>query len=164
MCLLVGRLGHVGEQVIQQLGDPDSMFGRQRIELVLSQAIEIGDERIGFRRIDLVDHKKDGFVCPAQRPHDFFIRRGESCPGIEDEDQNIRLGNGELGLLPDQIQHALVGRGIKSSGIDQAKLPITIGAVGIVAISGHARHIVDDRRARAENPLNRVDLPTLGDR
>ena len=101
MCLLVGRLGHVGEQVIQQFCDPDSMFGRQRIELLLPQTIEIGDERIGFRCIDFVDHKKDGFVGPAQRPHDLFIRRGEPCSGIEDEDQEISLGDGELRLLPD---------------------------------------------------------------
>ena len=66
-------------------------------------------------------------------------------------------------LLADQVQHAFMGGGIKSAGIDQSKAAgITIGTVGIVAISGHARHIVDDRRARAENPVEQGRFADVG--
>jgi len=36
------------------------LCGGDRVELGLSQLIKIGNERLGFRRINLVDHVKDG--------------------------------------------------------------------------------------------------------
>jgi hypothetical protein len=39
----------VREEIVQQLGDADAMFGRQGIQLLLPEAIEIGDQRIGLR-------------------------------------------------------------------------------------------------------------------
>ena len=74
-----------------------------------------------------------------------MVLRHQSGPAVHEEDQNIRFGNGQLGLSFDQRQHAFRCRGFKPSGIDQAKRPVSVVRIGIVPVPGHARHIVDDR-------------------
>ena len=90
---------------VQQFCHARAMLRRDGIDLFDTQRIKVSDQRLGFWGVDFVGGRKHRLAGLSQEIHDFPIHRCQPVPSIQDENQRIRLFDGEPGLLANQPVH-----------------------------------------------------------
>jgi len=148
-----GREAQTWELVRLGLGDPhavSALHGRGT-----------GDLRLGGGAVDLVGHQQDRHLAAAQAGGDGGVLLGDPDGGVDHEQQEVGVGHGPLGLGDDAGLEA--GRlGLPAAGVDELEAPA--GPVGLVGdpVPGHARDLLGDGRAAAQDPVDQGRLADVG--
>ena len=138
---------------IEQFGHAEAMLRRDGIQLLHAKLIEVRNQRLHLRRINLVDGHQQRLRRPAQQADDFQVLRHQTGPAVHQQHQDIGFGNRQFGLAFDQGHHAFRGGRFQPSRIDKPKRPVPVIGLRIVPISCDARHVVDDRRFLSQNAV-----------
>ena len=105
----------------------------------------------GIKAIDLVDHQHHAPPAAPQVLGDGLIARGQAGPGIDQEEHAVGIGQGNLGLLADELGELAVRT--ESAGVDQhAGLAAQQGAA-VAPVAGQAGHVGDQGIPAAGEPI-----------
>src|SRR5204863_68310 len=80
---------------------------------------------------------------------------------LVDEVNPVGLGDGQPGLLLDGSFDRVAGRGLKPAGVyDHEPAAVPFG-LAVQPVTGRPRAVLDDRRARAEDPIEKRGLADI---
>ena len=131
------------------------MLGGNRIERIETERVKLVKIIGALPRIELVDRKKHRLARLAQQIDGHAIQGIESAFAVEQKYNDVGFRH----RAPTLSLHALVERApaarIQAAGIDDQIPPPGPQSLGIVAIAGHARHVVDNRFARADQTVEK---------
>ena len=94
---------------------------------------------------------------------------GGRGPGhrVDEEQDDVRLGDREMGLLLDARLDRIVGVELEPAGVDDDEPPAVPLGVAVQAVAGGPGAVLDDRRALAEEPVEQgalADIRSADDR
>ena len=144
---------HVAAAAAVHGGDHDRLAEperpqRQRVGLALGVVHLVGDEH-------------DRLARPAQHPGDRLVLVGGADPGVHHEQHRVGEADRDLRLLGHLGGQAL-RLGQPAAGVHQGELPAApVGVVGH-PVPGNTRHVLHDRLARAEDPVDQRGLADVG--
>lgn len=114
-------------------------------------------ETFGF-----IDEQHDRSISAAQMLRDADILRRQTGTGVGQEKNNVGLLNRKLGLPRHGLHNPFGAHGLKTARIHHDVRTGTDASLTVLAISGETRKICHDGISAAGEPIENVDLPTLG--
>ena len=129
-----------------------------RVRLLPAERVELGALELALLVVGLVDdddHRRRG---AAQDPRRLEVRRGRAGRRVDDEQDDVGLGDGEPGLLLDARLDRVVGVELEAAGVDDDEAPAVPLGVAVQPVAGRPRAVLDDRRALAEEPVEQRAL------
>ncbi len=101
------------------------------------------------------------FGCPQDGDHPRVVVTEHGGP-VDDQDHDIGTRDGPFGLLADRPVQVTVGLHLPASRIDEDEvLPCPVG-VELSPVPGYTRLLLDDGRARPDDPIDQGRLPDIG--
>ena len=121
--------------------------------------MEIVDEVIVRRVIDLVDREEHRLAGRAQLLREIAIDRRDAGAAVDDEHQRVRFVDRAHRLAVDAgADHLGRGLGIETAGIDEPERRAEVVGLAVAAIAGEVRRVVDERGAAADEPVEQRRL------
>ena len=155
------RLRNRRQDRVQQVPAPPAVQRGHRERLTQSEVPH--RRRFGLRAlvVDLVRRQHHRLLAPPQDLDHGLVDILGADRGVDHEDDRVRRGDGQLGLLGDLGGHAL-GVGRPATGVDQHELPaVPVRVVGH-PVPGHSRDVLDDGFAAADDPVDQRRLADVG--
>ena len=130
-------------------------MSRRNNERIASQSkfIKIRNDSGIFHALCLVHRQNDRAAGFAQIVRNGLVMRCDSLTSIDDENNDIRFGDGLLRLLRHLLHDAFLDDRLEPTGIDDQKRAIPHSAFTIVAVAGQAGIIGDQRGSRARQAI-----------
>ncbi len=179
-----GRLAHVGpaddgdaqsfgilvlrnrwediEQLVVDLADAQAMVGANGHRITQPQRKELNRKFLAFGVIALVRDQQDGFVRAPQEFGDLLVHRRNPCRCIDNEEDRISFGHGDVDLLADQGGVANRRIRFEAARVDQPVLPVLPLNGGVEAVAGCSRNILDDGLPLAGEAIEQRRFPNVG--
>ena len=117
-------------------------------EAVELEAIELALVVVGL--VDRDDHRRRG---RAQEVGRLLVGRGHAADGIDHEHDDVGLTDGQAGLLLDVRLDRVVRIDLEAAGVDDDESPAVPLGVAVQPVTGRPGTVLDDRRARTEDPV-----------
>ncbi len=111
--------------------------------------------------VDLVGGDEHRLARPAQHARDVLVDGGDALHRVDDEHDQVGLVDGAQGLRAHRLQDP-VGRGIEPAGVDDAEVRTVPVALAVATVARHAGHVLDQRRAPADEPVEQRRLADVG--
>ena len=116
---------------------------------------------LGALVVDLVGGEHDRLVRLAQDLDDRLVGVGDPDRRVDHEQHRVGEPDRDLGLGRDPLGQA-AGVGVPAAGVDDGEgAAVPVGVVGD-PVAGHARHVLDDRLAAADDPVDQRGLADVG--
>jgi len=133
-----------GVDGIDELAEIATVFGGDCDALSETELGEVRPRGFVFVVIDLIHHQQHGSLRLAEFLAESGIDRGDAIVGIDDKQNQIGSGNGDIGLKSDLLGKAVIERRANAAGIDDftGKLGHLRGCGE--AVTGNACLIVND--------------------
>ena len=138
------------------------MLRRDGIDFLDAKHIKVSDQRLGFWGIDFIGGREDRLAGLSQEIHDLPIHRCQPVPSIQDENQRIRLCDGEPGLLANQRVHKVLRGRNQAAGVDQPEGPPSIFRFRRVAVARYSWEVLDDRLPAPQDTIEERGLADIG--
>lgn len=116
--------------------------------------------------VDLVGDEDHRNLGAAQLLHRRLVSGGRADDGVDHEQNRVRGLHGQLGLPGDRLLQAL-GIGLPTTGVLHQETATRPARLIRDAVAGHARNILDDGLAAAEDPVHQgrfADVRAADDR
>ena len=162
---LIGRrhrwLRQHGEHCVEQVTGTTAVGRGHRVRLPQAETPQSGRVRLTALIIDLVRGEHDRLAGTAQDPRHAFVRVGRSHGRVQHEEHHIGEFDRDLGLVRHRtLQPPQVG--LPPAGVHQDE--VSPGPIRPVAdpVAGHPRHVLHDRLATAEHPVDQRGLTDVG--
>ena len=133
------------------------MNGADRKDLLEAELCEFRDAHISAACVHLIDRNQDRLAAAAQPGGRVAIERDDPLLHVHHQDKRVRRFNGQFHLFErrfgNDIGRLFTAQQTDAAGIDQregASMPFRFGAD---AVTRHARLIVDDSNAPANNAV-----------
>ena len=136
-------------------GDGDGVAQTEIVELV-----EIGVHRAGG--VHLVHRQHDGLAAALEHAGHLLVRGGEAGLDVRDEDDDIGVVDGDLGLLPHEGEDLVVGVGLDTAGVHQTELPAGPLALAVDTVAGDAGGILHNGQALSDELIEQHGLAHVG--
>ena len=133
-----------------------------RIGLVPAEGVELGALELALLVVGLVDGHDDRRLGPSQDLGRLEVRRRHARHRIDDEDDDVRLGDGQPGLLLDACLDRVVRIEFEPARVDDhepAAIPLR---VAVQAVAGRPRAVLDDGGAAADDAVEERALADIG--
>ena len=148
------------EHALHEIAAALAVRGGDGQRLAEAERMEIGG---GGRRIEtlgLVDREEHGLAGAAQLTRHEVVLRREPAACIGDEDEQVGFLDGTLGL---QAHRLLDAGGLldEAAGVDHHIRHRAEPAVAVLAVTGDARHVGDERIARAGEAVEERGLADI---
>ena len=149
---------------IQQIAGGDAVQRRERERLAEAERVVLERLVVAARIVQLVGHEQHGHARAPQAVGQLQSGGARSGLRVHQEDDEVGLRDGELGLPHDLALEGAVVAGIHAAGVDQGEQLSAPLHHHLLAIARHARLRMDDRLARRGEPVDerrlaRVRLP-----
>ena len=92
-------VGKIGQHLVHQIFDAHLFLGGDHIELLGAKLVELGGVELRLLAFDFVDGVEDGLVDLAQALGDVLVLGHQALANIHQEDDDVRLFDGEVDLL-----------------------------------------------------------------
>ena len=145
------------EDRVEQVAAPPSVQGGHRPRLPEPEVPQARGVRLEPLVVHLVGHEDDRLARPAQQPDDGLVGVGGADHRVDDEDDDVREIDRDLGLFRDAQVDA--GRAdLPPTRVDQREP--AAGPLRVVghAVAGDSGRVLDDRLAAAEDPVDQRGL------
>ena len=147
---------------IQQIAEIHRIGGRDGNRVTEPKRIEIVNQCFTLKAIDLVDRQNHRFFRPPQKPRDLLIRSCQSCPPIDEKEDDICLLHCQLCLRTHRTQDMVALIELDAAGVNDRKLMVQPLRIQIDAVTRHARHIVDNGDTLLADLIEQCRLPDIG--
>ncbi|MEJ7697751.1 MAG: hypothetical protein WKF78_14315 [Candidatus Limnocylindrales bacterium] len=148
------RLGREGpHDGVQQVSRAPTVRGRDGVRLVPAEGVEFRALEFTLVVVRLVDGDDDRRGRAPQEGRRLVVRRREPRGGIDHEQDDIRLADGQAGLLLHACLDRIVGIRLQAARVhddEPAAVPLR---VTVQAVTGRPGTVLHDRLARAEDPV-----------
>ncbi len=151
-----------GSQRFDQFVGAEIVLGRERERFAEAQAVGVGNGRLLRAAFALVGDEDHGLAGAAQRLGDDLVARRHAVARIEGEEADVRVGNRRHGLRRHARGKAAVGAFLEPRRVDQLEGQRAERRIGFAPVARDAGRVVDERQPLAREPVESVDLPTLG--
>ena len=115
--------------------------------------MELGGLELALLVVGLVDGDDDRRRRAPQDPRGLQVGRRRPAHRVDDEQDDVRLGDRQPGLLLDPRLDRVVRVELQAAGVDDDEPPAVPLGVAVEAVAGRPGAILDDRRALAEEPV-----------
>ena len=131
-------------------------------EGVDAEPVEVGKLLLLLLAVHLVHGIDHGFARGPQPLGNFDVGRQQSLPAVHEEDDDVRLLDGERGLLPHLHVHGVFGLGFEPAGVHEQELLVLPLGLGVVPVPGDAGHVLDDGEVPADDPVEEGGFADIG--
>ena len=154
---LAGRVGQRGEHRVEQVAAAAAVQAADRVRLAQPERPQLGGVGLDPFVVDLGDREHHRPLGAAQRPGDDQVGLGGAGAAVDHEQHEIGGGDGAFGLGRD---HGLQPAGVRlpAAGVDQGEPPPAPQRVVGDAVAGHARDVLHDGFAAAEDAVDQRRL------
>ena len=87
-----------------------------------------------------------------------MIRGGEARLNVRQKHDNGGVFNGDLSLIPHELQNLVVSPGLDAAGVDEGELPAIPVCLSVNPVPGDARGILHDRKPSADQLVKQHGL------
>ena len=150
---LLGPVRERRQHRLEQLLDACSVSRGNRRRRAHTQFMKLGHRDVGGHPLGLVHRDVQGRLDSAQSFYDQPVAGGDASASVHHEHHGIGFGNGLVGLPGHFDENALRGPRLEAARIDGNEPALTAAPLSIVAVAGHARHVVDDGVPAAGQPI-----------
>ena len=134
------------------------MGRRDRVGLVPAEGVELHRVELALLVVGLVDRDDDRRRRTAKQLGGLRIGWRHAGRRVDDEDDDVGLGDGQACLLLDPSLDRVVGIELQPAGIDDDEAPGVPLGVAIQAVPGRARAVLDDGRAPTDDAVEQGAL------
>ena len=138
---------------IEQVAGPAPVGRGDRVGLVPAEGVELGPFELALLVVGLVDRDDDRGLGAAQDVGRLLVGRGQPDDGVHHQHDDVRLRDGQPGLVLDGGLDQVVGVELEAARVDQDEAPSVPLGVAVEAIAGRVGAILDDGRAAADDPV-----------
>ena len=131
---------------VEQVAGAAAVRRRDRVGLVPAEGVELGALELALLVVGLVDRDDDRRLRPAQDVRGLLVRRRQPDDRVDDEDDDVGLGDREAGLVLDARLDGVVGVELEAAGVDEDEPPAVPLGVAVEAVAGRAGAVLDDGR------------------
>ena len=160
--LLLGRwLGQGVQDGVEHVPRAAPVQRRDRDRLSqpeVPQAVRLG---LGALVVDLVGGQHDRLARLAQDLDDRFVDVGDPDGRVDDEQHRVGERDRDLGLAGDPLGQS-PGIGVPAAGVDDGEGATVPDRVVGDPVTRHARHVLDDRLAAPDDPVDQRRLADVG--
>ena len=150
------------DDLVKHIAGAVTVNGRNRERVTESEIVElIHIHRHLAQGVALVDGENDGLAGFLEHIRDGIIIRRHARTHVAHEDDNIRMGDGNLRLLAHEREHLVVLLGLDTAGINDHELVSAPLALGIDAVAGHAGGILHDGDTRTDELVEKCGLADI---
>ena len=135
-------------------GNGDGVAETEVIELV-----EVGIDTA--RGVHLVHCQHDGLAGSQQHIRDLLIGSRQAGLHIRQENDDVRVLNGDLRLLAHERQDLIVRARFDTAGVHQTEFAAAPLALAVDAVARDARRILDDREPLADELIKQHGLANV---
>ncbi len=142
---LLGLLGQGRHDLVEQVSRAVSVNGRDGPGLAESQGVEVPQGLLVRGVVKLVGHEEDRLARAAQDAGDrlVLVRDARGC--VDDEDDDVGLDAGGLGLLADAAGEGVVGAaGLDAARVNEREVHAVPVGVMVAAVARDAAALMDD--------------------
>ena len=111
-------------------------------------------QRLTRRIVDLVGEQQEGLVCTSQDVRNLFVARCDPRARIDDEQNEVGLGDGLARLVRDRPRHRRSVGDVDAAGVNDEETFAVPVRDDLFAVARHAGRGVHDRRARARHAID----------
>ena len=126
-----------------KLCHPFAMLGREADGFAKTEAERIEHACLPGAAFGLVGGEHDGKVCLAQQGGEGFVFRGHANAGIDEEENEICLGDGGFGLGAHTRFQAVIVHIVETGRVDQGQRQGRQTPLSGLAVAGHAGLVID---------------------
>ncbi len=123
-----------------------------------AERVEVGHGGLVGGAVDLVGDDDHGQIRPAQDLGDLGVALAQPGAGIEHDRDRVGVGDRHAGLVLDGARQRVLGGEVNPAGVDQVEAHAVPLALERLAVARHARLLVDDRLAAADEPVDQGRL------
>ena len=156
---LLRKLAH---HLVQQVAGAAAVGRRDAPHLAQAQRVELVRIVQFFAGIHFVHHQQDGLARTAQQVGDFGVVIGDARGGLDQEEHQVGLFDGDAHLLADFALEHIVGVGGPSAGVHYREFVTAPFAFAVVAVAGDARRLIDDGLPHAYKAVEQGGFPHIG--
>ncbi len=139
-----------------------AMRGGDGARVAQTQLEELGGHHRARHAFDLVHRHIHRALGLAQTLRNDLVLRGQAGAAINDKDNGVGFIDGLQGLAGHLMHDAVVDHRLEAPGIDDQIRPIAHTAMAVVAITGQARIVGDQRITRFGQPVEQRGFTTFG--
>ncbi len=143
---------------IEEVAGPTAVGRRDRVGVVPAEGVELGALELATLVVGLVHRHEDRRGRSPEELRGVDIGRREPRDGVDDEDDDVRLVDGEASLLLDLGLDRVARLVLEPAGIDDDEPPPVPLGVAVEAVAGRPGAVLDDRRPRPEDPVEQRAL------
>ncbi len=148
------ELAQARADLVQQVAGGDAVQRRERERLAEPERVVLERLVVAARIVQLVGHEQHRHARAPQAVGQLQIGRARRGLRVDQEDDEIGLRDGELGLAHDlALEGAVVAR-IHAAGVDQRELVAAPLHDELLAVAGDARLGMHDGLARRREPVD----------
>ena len=156
---LLARLGRTAageprDDRVQQVAGAVAVHGRNGNRVAQPEPVEL--ERLGLapRLVDLVRDQEDRLAGVAQDRGQLLVAGRDPGPRVEHEEHEVGLGDRAARLLRDLLRQRRRVGDVDAAGVHEQEAPAGPLADDLLAVARHTGRLVDDRLARAGQPVD----------
>ena len=144
----------VADDLVEQVAGAVAVERRDRDRIAEPELVQLECERVVLRVVDLVREHEHRLVRLAQDLRDLLVARRHADARVDEEEDEIGLGDGFLRLLRDRARDRRWVGHVDAAGVDEHEaLPCPL-ADELLPVARHARHFVDNRVTRFGQPID----------
>src|SRR5690554_3737354 len=110
----------------------------------------------------LVNCQQDSLPRFAQQLRDFVIVSIDTCPGINEEDDDVSFSNGLVGLASHFTQDTVLGNRLETTRIDRNERVSAHPPLAVVTIPSQSGKIGDQSRPRTRDAVKQGRFADVG--
>jgi len=124
--------------------------------------MEVGGDDRAVEALGLVDDQMHRTSGAAQAGGDVLVVGRAPGAAVDEEQQDVRLGDRLLGLARHLVHDAVLGHGIETRGIDDQIVAVADAADAVVAVAGETGLIGDEGVTRAREAVEQGRFADIG--
>src|SRR5688572_24969294 len=150
------------DNAIEQIADADSLFGRDRKNVVEPEAVKLSALAFLFGGVSLVRGDQDWFSSRTQQRRELFVKLCNARTGIDDPNEQLRVVDRHSRLLQNVCRNHRVVVRHNAARIDQGKLFSRPLNFPVNAIARDARLVAHDGAPLADKTIEERGFAYVG--
>ena len=152
---LRGRLGRQRpDDRIEQVAGAAAVGRADGVGLLPAQAVELGALELEALVVGLVDDQDDRASSHRSQELVRLLSPGRQAGRrVDQEEDDVRLADGQPGLLLDLLLDGVPGATLEAAGVDDHEASVVPLGGGVEAVARRPRPILDDGRALADDAV-----------
>ncbi len=152
----------MARQRLVEIAQSLAMLGRDRDRLAQPQPMRLGEALLPGAALALVGDHDHLARALAQPGREALVQRQDAGAGIDQEQHDVGALDGALGEAAHARLQRLAPRGLPARRVEQGEGEVAELGRRLAHVARHARRVVDDGAAAADQPVEQSGLADIG--